>query len=211
MEPPTCGQIVRRFSAADDNTVVRERLTYISQSDRTLTYTMLAGIADARQYQACLEITESDAGSTLTWHADIDAATSRVAQITAGTKAIFEAGISTLKEAPKRRARKPLVLKTCKTGDIALTGTPHLGLTVAPQGKDNAKMLCLFLHGIRGNRKNWEAQVAALGPLMPMAALDLRGYGDSTLGFSPTQIDDFYDDFLAPWHIFTPTRFCCAD
>ena len=42
MEPPTCGQIVRRFSAADDNTVVRERLTYINQSNRTLAYTMLA-------------------------------------------------------------------------------------------------------------------------------------------------------------------------
>ncbi len=56
--------------------------------------------------------------------------------------------------------------------------------------------LCLFLHGIGGGRMNWLPQVAAVGALMPAAALDLRGYGDSTLGPRQSTVDDYCADIL---------------
>ncbi|MBN8629429.1 MAG: alpha/beta fold hydrolase [Rhodobacterales bacterium] len=56
--------------------------------------------------------------------------------------------------------------------------------------------LCLFLHGIGGGRTNWLPQVQAVGSSMPAAALDLRGYGDSTLGPRQSTVDDYCADIL---------------
>jgi pimeloyl-ACP methyl ester carboxylesterase len=56
--------------------------------------------------------------------------------------------------------------------------------------------LCLFLHGIGGGRTNWDAQLRAVGGLVRAAALDLRGYGDSTLGPRQSTVDDYCDDIL---------------
>jgi pimeloyl-ACP methyl ester carboxylesterase len=62
---------------------------------------------------------------------------------------------------------------------------------------DHAKYtLCLFLHGIGGGRTNWLPQLQAVGPIMPAAALDLRGYGDSTLGPRQSTVDDYSADIL---------------
>lgn len=56
--------------------------------------------------------------------------------------------------------------------------------------------LCLFLHGIGGDRTNWLPQLQAVGSIMPAAALDLRGYGDSTLGPRQSTVDDYCADIL---------------
>ena len=56
--------------------------------------------------------------------------------------------------------------------------------------------LCLFLHGIGGGRANWLAQLQAAGSVMRSAALDLRGYGDSTLGPQQSSVDDYCADIL---------------
>jgi len=56
--------------------------------------------------------------------------------------------------------------------------------------------LCLFLHGIGGGRTNWLSQVQAVGGVMRAAALDLRGYGDSTLGARQSTVDDYCADIL---------------
>ena len=56
--------------------------------------------------------------------------------------------------------------------------------------------LCLFLHGIGGGRTNWLPQLQAVGSIMPAAALDLRGYGDSTLGPRQSTVDDYCADIL---------------
>jgi 3-oxoadipate enol-lactonase len=68
-------------------------------------------------------------------------------------------------------------------------GEPALACTVAGSGP-----IVLFLHGIGGNRGNWDAQldaVAAAG--WCGAALDARGYGDSAF-IAPAGFGDYADD-----------------
>lgn len=53
--------------------------------------------------------------------------------------------------------------------------SPRLAVSYAGEGP-----LVLFLHGIRGNRKNWNAQIEALSRKgFKAAAWDARGYGES--------------------------------
>lgn len=49
---------------------------------------------------------------------------------------------------------------------------------IAYQVSGNGEVL-LFLHGIGGNRRNWDGQMAHFGPSFRVVALDFRGYGDS--------------------------------
>ena len=51
---------------------------------------------------------------------------------------------------------------------------PRLAVSVAGEGT-----LLLFLHGIRGNRRNWTRQVEFFSRHFKAAAWDARGYGDS--------------------------------
>lgn len=196
------GERVRRFAAIGDDGAMCERLTYISHSDHVMGYSLVSGIAGAKSYKARLKITAADTGSTLTWHADVDAAQPRAKEIAAGTAAVFEAGIAALNTPVAPPKIEQSALKPSKTSDLMIEGTPSLALTITPEDLGSGKVLCLFLHGIGGNRSNWNDQLTALGSLMPMAALDLRGYGDSTLGFSQTQITDYYDDILTVMHKF---------
>lgn len=189
--------VIRRFKAHDDNTVMREKLTYISHSDQVMRYAMVDGIKGAHRYHARLKITPNGAGSTLTWHADIDAAPARAKEIALGTAVVFETGIAALNTPTSPPDPTQQVPTPCDTAPLIMNGTPRLGLTVAPDGLTSAKTLCVCLHGIGGNRHNWDKQLSALGNVMPMVALDLRGYGDSTLGFSQSQADDYFDDILA--------------
>jgi pimeloyl-ACP methyl ester carboxylesterase len=77
--------------------------------------------------------------------------------------------------------------------DLMIEGSPAIAATVSQGGGDT---LCLFLHGIGGGRTNWLAQLQAIGPTMRAAALDLRGYGDSTLGPVQSTVDDYCADIL---------------
>ena len=76
---------------------------------------------------------------------------------------------------------------------LILEGSPRLALDIAGH---QSGTLCLFLHGIGGGRGNWRGQLAAVAPYMHAAALDLRGYGDSALGASPSTVDDYCADIL---------------
>jgi pimeloyl-ACP methyl ester carboxylesterase/AcrR family transcriptional regulator len=196
-EPHDDGQIIRRFAAKGDDAILREKLTYLSHSDQTLAYTALEGIAGAHSYHARLKITGANGGSTLTWHADIEAAPARALEIAQGTKLVFDAGIAALAATGPQKPKPKAAQVSCTTSTRILGDTPKLALTVAPEGLGQVKTLCLFLHGIGGNRTNWDAQLSALGLIMPMAALDLRGYGESTLGFAQSQLDDYFDDIRA--------------
>jgi 3-oxoadipate enol-lactonase len=53
----------------------------------------------------------------------------------------------------------------------------------------------LFLHGVGGNRGNWEVQQQALSPRWTAGAWDARGYGDS--GGTVRRFEDFADDAAA--------------
>jgi pimeloyl-ACP methyl ester carboxylesterase len=56
--------------------------------------------------------------------------------------------------------------------------------------------LVLFLHGIGGGRTNWTAQLQSVGGRARAASLDLRGYGESSLGFQQSTAEDYCDDIL---------------
>ena len=172
------GHLVRAFTVQGEDTIYRERLTYFSASDRTMAYSHLAGIDGAERYDARLTVTPVAGGCLITMAADIDAAPPRAARIAEGTRSIFEIGVAALAGAGAR---------------LILNGAPRLALTVTPA---KPGPLCLFLHGIGGGRRNWDAQLAAVGPRMRAAALDLRGYGDSGLGKSQSTVDDYCGDIL---------------
>jgi len=52
----------------------------------------------------------------------------------------------------------------------------------------------LFLHGIGGNRRNWDRQVEAFSGRYRAAAWDARGYGDSEDFAGPLDFADFWRD-----------------
>lgn len=191
------GSLVRAFTVQGEDTLYRERLTWRSDSDRTLAYTHLQGIAGVERYDARMSIAASDRGGcTIEWTATVDAPDpARLSGICTGTKAIFEAGIAALSAAAlrgvaadNRELSAPVSLETKIIGE-----RPKLALTVTPPKNGP---LCLFLHGIGGARGNWDAQLAAVGNLMRAAALDLRGYGGSTLGPDQSTVDAYCADIL---------------
>jgi pimeloyl-ACP methyl ester carboxylesterase len=189
------GAVIRRFTCHGEDTVYREQLTYLSDSDQTLAYTHLEGIKGASRYAARLTVSPRDGGgSVLTWTADVEAPGPRAVEIAAGTKPVFEAGIAAL----IARAGQGAALifdenRPCPVSEVILDGTPRLGLSHTEVKGDT---LALFLHGIGGARTNWARQIGQVGHLMTACALDLRGYGDSTLGFRQSSVDDYCDDIL---------------
>jgi 3-oxoadipate enol-lactonase len=52
----------------------------------------------------------------------------------------------------------------------------------------------VFLHGIGGNRRNWDRQLAAFAGQYRAAAWDARGYGDSEDCEGPLAFADFWRD-----------------
>lgn len=100
----------------------------------------------------------------------------------------------------------PLPAPTRGEGSVQVTGsapeTSTSRLPSPPWGGDEGgggaagDTLCLFLHGIGGGRSNWLPQLQVVGQTMRAAALDLRGYGDSTLGPLQSTVDDYCADIL---------------
>ena len=191
------GALVRAFTAHGEDTVYREQLTWLSDSDRTLAYTHLEGIAGAQAYDGRIAIGAGDGGgSTVRWSARVEAASPRLQAICEGTKAIFEAGIAVLSKTALMTgvAESPSPLPApAATRDMVIDSDPRLALT-ATTARDGT--LCLFLHGIGGSRYNWLPQLSAVGGVMRAAALDLRGYGGSALGPKQSTVDDYCADIL---------------
>ncbi len=191
------GALIRRFTARGEATVYREQLTWISDSDRTLGYTHLEGIAQCESYDARITVSPADGGgggTLVTWAATIRAPASRLPAICAGTQAIFEQGIRALATAPLPQEPDRPGPATTSVTTLLLDDLPRLGVSVTPDLGQTT--LALFLHGIGGARGNWHGQLAALGGTIRCAALDLRGYGDSTLGPGPSTIDAYCADIL---------------
>ena len=78
---------------------------------------------------------------------------------------------------------------TAPTSIIKIGPSPRLAVAYAGRGD-----LVLFLHGVGGNRSNWQAQIDALSPYYLAAAWDMRGYGDSEDYPGPMCIRDVCDD-----------------
>lgn len=69
---------------------------------------------------------------------------------------------------------------------------PHIAFNA--QGEGDA---VLFLHGIGGNRGNWDDQIARFSQAYRAIALDFRGYGDSDAIEGAFKFADFVDDALS--------------
>ncbi|PSJ55558.1 alpha/beta fold hydrolase [Kumtagia ephedrae] len=102
------GALVRAFTVHGEDTLYRERLTWFSDSDRTLAYTHVEGIAGAEAYDGRIAVSAGErGGSVVRWSAAVEAAEPRLAEICAGTKAIFEAGLQALAEAAGKAGAEP--------------------------------------------------------------------------------------------------------
>ena len=200
------GALVRAFDTTDGGHLVEQR-TYISDSDRVLCYTALSGIEGAFNYTARVNVTSDADGSVITWHADIMAQSDRITTIADGTRAVFEAGFDALQSGQMTPSAKKRG-KVTHTGTVndAIEGTPHLSILTSQATQMHGGTLVLLLHGIGGQASNWTEQITGLGADYRIAALNLRGYGDSTLGFSQTQMDDYCDDILVTMKHFAADR-----
>lgn len=196
------GSLVRRFSIQGEDTIYRERLTWFSDSEQSMAYTHLEGIEGVDRYDGRLTLSPTeDGGSTIAMSAGITGPLSRAQQVADGTQAVFDAGTAAIVKLAE--SRPPVSdSATKKASDVpaaveieAVTfdSLPRLALSVTP-GK--GQTLCLFLHGIGGNRTNWAGQLQAVAPYCRAAALDLRGYGDSSLGAEQSTVDDYCADIL---------------
>ena len=189
------GARIRAFTVTGEDTVYREQLTYFSDSDRVLGYTHLEGIRDCEAYDARVTVTPAEAGgSVVSWTATVRAPAARLGAICDGTKSVFETGIAALGEAEASAAALPRETVGCGLETLVFDDLPRLAVTVTPDLGDGR--LCLFLHGIGGGRSNWDDQLRAVGGVVRAAALDLRGYGDSTLGARQSTVDDYCADIL---------------
>jgi 3-oxoadipate enol-lactonase len=65
----------------------------------------------------------------------------------------------------------------------------------------------LFLHGIRGNRRNWHGQVEFFAQRFKAAAWDARGYGDSEDYEGPLHFEYFSGDVLRVAEHFKARKF----
>jgi pimeloyl-ACP methyl ester carboxylesterase/AcrR family transcriptional regulator len=191
------GALLRSFNDSEGQTY-EERRTYLSDTDRVLNYELDSGIDGIQSYAARVEITRDGDGSRITWHADIAAGAARIDAIAEGTRAIFETAFDALEaNATSASAKRPtLGAAVDEPVQTTLEGVPTLGVRASSKADDATDTLVLFLHGIGGNATNWDSQLRALGADYHVAALDLRGYGHSTLGFAQSTIDDYCEDIL---------------
>jgi pimeloyl-ACP methyl ester carboxylesterase len=210
------GALVRALTVSGDDSVYKERLTYYSETDRTYRYSHIAGIADIHDYRAELYVEPDDNGCRMIMRATVSAAPKRADEVIEGTRAIFEAGIAAVTQqaqeqlspaATTLREHQHHVPDTASPVDTgAVTdGSPDIAYdcTRSVGGHGKVETLLLFLHGIGGNRSNWSEQLEYLSSQigegsvprgLQVAAIDLRGYGDSGLGESQSTIDDYCND-----------------
>jgi pimeloyl-ACP methyl ester carboxylesterase len=189
------GAVQRHFSDTDGYDYLEQQI-YFSDTEKTLSYVLLSGIEALNSYQATVSVTPEDAGSRIRWTAEIHAARSRIDAIAKGTQAIFELAVETLAK-PGRKPRRPAdkAVNAANLSRKVIPASPKLSVLAAPSEHTGQAPLVLFLHGIGGQASNWTAQLQHLGSDYNVAALDLRGYGNSELNGNTT-IDDYCADIL---------------
>ena len=187
------GAIARVFSDFQDG-VYREQLTYFSDTDQKLRYALTEGIEGVENYRAEVSISPK----AVNWSAEFDAPDSVGTVVANGTRDIFNDGLNWLAE--NVAAANTTISSGYKTNakiyPTQITNAPHLSVQSVSEKRSSCWTLVLFIHGIGGNATNWQAQLAALADSYNVAALDLRGYGESKLGDKQTRIDDHCDDIL---------------
>jgi len=214
IEHDSYGRVIRAFTVKGEQTTYRERLTWHSNSERSMTYTHLEGIEGVQEYNASMEVTEhADRATecTVSMTAQIKAPEPRATEISTGTKAIFDDAIATIKtlsnsegltttEVTAQQTDTPNSVPPSPTIKM-INGAPRLAVSYIGATNTHATTptdtLLLFLHGVGGNKSNWNHQLAAVSEHCTAAALDLRGYGDSTLGDTQSTVEDYCADILS--------------
>lgn len=179
------GGLVRKFRVQGDDTIYRERLTYKSDSERCYAYTHIEGIDGVQSYDARLTVAETAEGCIITMGAELHAPSSRAQEIAAGTQVVFDMGVAAIAQLA---GSLNVAIET-----VTVEGPAQLAVSVAGQA---GSTVCLFLHGIGGNRTNWDSQLRAVAPQCRAAAMDLRGYGDSRLSAEQSSVEDYCADIL---------------
>jgi len=194
MEAQDGGQ-TRAFTVQGEATLYRERLTWYSATERAMRYSLLEGIEGAQRYAGHISVTAAEqGGSIVTMSAELEAPVPRAKEIAGGTATIFDIGLSALGDLPEQPVPALAALpQPVPSQPLIFDTNPQLALEVTPERNGP---LCLFLHGIGGNRDNWQGQLGLAGTLTRAAALDLRGYGQSTLGAAQSSVNDYCDDIL---------------
>jgi pimeloyl-ACP methyl ester carboxylesterase len=167
----------------------------------TMGYTHVEGIAGADRYDGRLTVSAAEkGGSVIRMSARLSASALRAKEIAAETQVIFEDAVAALAAQAEagvvplpKQAPAALRPQSIKTETRLIDDMPRLAIETTPK-QDGP--LCLFLHGIGGSRLNWQRQLAAIGQETHAAALDLRGYGESTLGSMQSTVDDYCADIL---------------
>ncbi len=195
------GRLIRRFTVKGDEGVYRERLTWFSDSDRSMAYTHIEGIQGVKSYDARMQISaDSNTHCTMAMSARLTAPEPRASGIALGTKSIFDSAIEAIRNLVKDSTVQihndsPTTSNTLPRLHT-IDSNPPLSVSVCESPDNTKDTLCLFLHGIGGNRSNWDEQLSAVAPCCNAAALDLRGYGDSALGEKQSTVDDYCSDIL---------------
>lgn len=170
----------------------QERLTYLSQTEGTLCYHMITGIASAQKYEAQINLAQIGDQTEITWAAQVIANAQNIEAIRIGTKDIFIIAINKLNEILHSKLQRK---NEAKIGSFTIDGSPKLtGLVAMPTAPQ--KPLIIFLHGIGGNAENWRPQLEEFGEEHPSITLNLRGYGGSERGPSQTQLADYFQDII---------------
>ena len=201
------GRLIRAFTVRGEDKIYRERLTYFSDSDMLLAYNHIAGIEGVDRYDARLTVTGGESGgSVIRMSAGLAAPIGRAKKIALGTTAIFTEGVAALAAEAERADlhRTEVALPLAVPISVQLIDDlPRLAIDVTPA---KGAPLCLFLHGIGGSRNNWRDQLGVIGHQVQAAALDLRGYGDSSLGPGQSTVDDYCGDILRVTEVLGATK-----
>ncbi|MBX2884608.1 MAG: SRPBCC family protein, partial [Granulosicoccus sp.] len=91
------GGLLRAFTVKNEKTLYREKLTWFSDSERSMAYTHVQGIAGVEHYDARLELTATDRDDVLIrLSAHLEASEPRATQIAMGTQSIFDSAIASI-------------------------------------------------------------------------------------------------------------------
>ncbi len=194
LEIGATGAVVRVFTGADGGTY-REQITYISDTDQLLRYALTEGIEGIEGYRGEVSTT----GNSVHWSASFKAPEAIGKAVAAGTCDVFNNGLEWLCEntsGPDTAIDASPASAKARLQATQIKDAPHLSVLSAPEAQESCWTLVLFVHGIGGNASNWQTQLEALADTHNVAALDLRGYGGSSLGSNQTHIDDYCDDIL---------------
>ena len=169
LERDAAGKLIRTFEVVGRSARYREQRSYFSDTERSLSYLMLEGIEGLHRYDANVTVQSINEGACrVTWRASVVLRQGDVDAVAERTSATFETAIDALTQLALDSPAEELVpcLKSNaerqSVETLRLKTSPRLGLSISPAGLEQAHQICIFLHGIGGNRTNWDAQVTAI-------------------------------------------------